>query len=390
MTDQERLRLVQIQKRKLQLQGSKGTKYPIDPEVLNEAGVQNVSMTPITKPDLEQAGEDIATSKFGQEHPIAGAAMGTVVAKADDIMAAASGVRAAPALANVAKAGGKAVWGKLSNLADALLGPGEKAAMLKAEQLTAPARQNVAKLSTALKGASNPTPELLATQEAQAGLGSQMGAQEQVLAQLKKESGAKIGQLEQGAGLKFTELSDKSKDILSNPKLLGRRAEAMARVSNKGSKALAENMTLENLQANRKFAESALRRQDLSNATRVNLAKSKGVFEEAIDSRITGFKEQLNSFRLIDQELRNLPKAMKAQANALRLNARKEMNKIRSGKVKTQAELQKAQETLDEISKEAEILVQKGQRRDILRGRVKAAAIGTAIAAGAPQILKRL
>ncbi len=311
-----------------------------------------------------------------------------------------AGVMAADAIANVGelagtvkgvgeavKSGSKAAIERLKGLADTIMGPGEKSASLTAKQMVDPAQQAVAELSTSLKGASNPTPELMNTQEAQAGLKTKFDTTRETLEGLRKESGAKIGALEQGAGLQFKELPDTAKAILNDPIQLGKRAAAMGRVADQGADQLSQKMPLDVLQTNRKFAESALKRSDLSNATRVNLAKSKAVFENAIDNSVPGFKEQLNSFRVIDQQLKALPQQMKSEANELRLSARKQMNDIRSGKMKTQAELKIAQQNLDNTNQQAQDLIQKGMKRDIVRG---ALVKGAAAATGTGYIGKKL
>jgi hypothetical protein len=60
--------------------------------------------TLITSPSLEKTGEEIATSKFGQEHPILGAAAGTLVAKGPELATTASMLGKVPELAAGVKA----------------------------------------------------------------------------------------------------------------------------------------------------------------------------------------------------------------------------------------------------------------------------------------------
>lgn len=103
---------------------------PVPEDIANEKGLQDVSITPITKPDLEQAGEQIATSKLGQAHPYLGAAAGTAVAKADDIAMAAAGLGEVAGAAKAAKGAGQMVGEAVDPLLTALK-PGGRAALGK-------------------------------------------------------------------------------------------------------------------------------------------------------------------------------------------------------------------------------------------------------------------
>ncbi len=386
MTDNERLRLLQLKKRQLEL-GKSGS---LPEDVINEPGLQNVSMTPVTKPDLEQAGVDIAESKFGQKNPIAGATLGTAVAKADDIAAAVSGIRAAPAMAQGIKSTGKLAISKLQTLADTIMGPGEKAATLAAEQMTAPARQVTQEVATALKGASNPTPELLATQERQAALGAQFGEKQAQLTEMKKTAGQAIGQVEKEAGLEFKTLPENFQKMLRNKELLGKKANAMARLSDKGSDFIAQNLDKTTIQANRKLAQEALKMPGLDDLTRVQLAKANSTLGNALGEQIPQLKEKLSAFKEIDQALKDLPRAKKAEGDALRLSLRRITNEIKTGKMTLQAKQQMAQEALDNISRDAEVLIQQGKRRDIVRSRLFKGAVGAALAGVGPSAVRKL
>jgi len=387
MTDQDRLRLIQIRKRQLEL-GEGRT--PLPENVINEPGLQDVSITPITKPDLEQAGVDIAESKFGQKNPITGATLGTTVAKIDDIVAAVSGLRAAPALAKGLTSAGKFGISKLQVLADTILGPGEKASTLAAEQMTAPARQASQEVVTALKSASNPTPELLATQERQAALGAKFGEKQAQLTEMRKTAGQAIGQVEKEAGLEFKTLPDNFQKVLRNKELLGKKANALARLSDKGPEFMAQNLDKITLQANRKLAQEALKMPGLDDLTRVQLAKANSIMGNALGEQIPALKDKLSAFKEIDQALKDLPRAKKAEGDVLRLSLRRITNEIKTGKMNLQAKQQMAQEALDSISKDAELLIQAGKRRDIIRGRVVKGAIGAALAGGGPSAVKKL
>ncbi len=378
----------------------------ISPELVNPVNmIPGVAAAKIGNAALSAVDEgynkmgDMAAEAIDQggKHPYLSSAVGGTIKNIP------AGVMAADALANVGglakgttevgkmiKGGAKAAVSKLQSMADTLMGPGEKASMLEAERMTQPAREGVASLKTALKGASNPTPELMKTQEAQAGLKDKFNVVKDALTGLKSKAGKKIGELETGAGLKFNELSDRAKEILSNPQVLGHRASSYGRIVEQGPEQLASKMDLQTLQDHKKFITAALKRNDLSDATRVNLSKAKPVFDRAIDTQVPGLKQQVDEFRIIDQQLKNLPKAQKAEADSLRLSIKRQQNTIRAGKIKTQGELQQAQMRLDDLNKQAETLIQKGQRRDIVRGRIKNAAIGTAVAAGAPTLLKKL
>lgn len=105
--------------------------------ITSEPGVQNVSLTPLTKPDIEQAGEDVATKMAGSGKPIisnpyVAAAAGTLVSKAPDIAVAAGGLNGLGAAREAAQAGelgqvGRIISGPGRQEAGAAIGQAEKA-----------------------------------------------------------------------------------------------------------------------------------------------------------------------------------------------------------------------------------------------------------------------
>lgn len=105
--------------------------------ITSEPGVQNISLTPITKPDIEQAGEDVATKMAqsripGVSNPYVAATAGTLVSKAPDIAMAAGGLEGLGAAREAAQAGelgqiGRIVSGPSRQEAGAAIGQAEKA-----------------------------------------------------------------------------------------------------------------------------------------------------------------------------------------------------------------------------------------------------------------------
>lgn len=95
----------------------KNQNVAVRPDWMNEPGLENVSLTPLNAKDFDKIGDDVATSKFGQKHPIAGAAAGTVAARPLDFIAAATGLADVPELAKLAEGGLARVGSYLENRA---------------------------------------------------------------------------------------------------------------------------------------------------------------------------------------------------------------------------------------------------------------------------------
>ncbi len=128
----------------------------------------------------------------------------------------------------------------------------------------------------------------------------------------------------------------------------------------------------------------------LDDLTRVQLAKANSTLGNALGEQIPQLKEKLSAFKEIDQALKDLPRAKKAEGDALRLSLRRITNEIKTGKMTLQAKQQMAQEALDNISRDAEVLIQQGKRRDIVRSRLFKGAVGAALAGGGPSAVRKL
>lgn len=86
----------------------------VDPTVIRaqerrEQALASGQVPHISLQSADELGDTIATSKFGQKHPIMGAAIGTVAAKPLEFLSAIEGIGAAPALAKGLVAGAGAV-----------------------------------------------------------------------------------------------------------------------------------------------------------------------------------------------------------------------------------------------------------------------------------------
>lgn len=76
---------------------------PVQPDWMNEPGLQDVSLTPFTDKDVQQAGVDTAEYVGSKGYPKTGAALGTAVQMAPDIAMAAAGMGGGKAGLTVAK-----------------------------------------------------------------------------------------------------------------------------------------------------------------------------------------------------------------------------------------------------------------------------------------------
>ena len=210
-------------------------------DVVNEPGLEKVP-GPITNAlTLGIGGASEATAGL----PMLGKVAKNIIDTPENTLNA---VKSIPEVATSVGRGLKSVAsegiGKLQNLADAIMGQGEKAATLTADQMTAPARQAVQDTTTALKGASNPTPDLLAAQQDQAGLGLKYGQEKARLLDARKTAGQAIGDVEEANGLGFKELPDNFQKVLRDKELLGQKANTMARLADKGPDFLSQILTL--------------------------------------------------------------------------------------------------------------------------------------------------
>ncbi len=291
---------------------------------------------------------------------------------------------------SVAKTAASEGISKLQSLADALLGQGKEAATVTANEMTAPARQVVQDTTTALKGAANPTPDLLAAQKSQAELGFKYDQKTAQLTDMKKTAGQAIGDVEKANGLEFKELPDNFQKVLRNKELLGQKANSMARLADKGPEFLSQNLSPQTIQVNRKLAQTALKTSGLDDLTRVQLAKANSVFGQALGNQIPDLSEKLSAFRDIDQALKALPTDKKTEADALRVSIQRITANMKTNKMALQDKLQMANEALDNISRQAETLIQQGTKRDLRRNIIKKIGIGATIAAGAPSVIKHL
>jgi len=83
--------------------GTRTPKHPIPSNEINEPGLIDIGVGGLSQPDLTKAGEEIATSKFGQKHPILGATVGTVVSDPLAFIGAAQGLASVPEAAELVK-----------------------------------------------------------------------------------------------------------------------------------------------------------------------------------------------------------------------------------------------------------------------------------------------
>lgn len=251
---------------------------------------QDVSMTPVTKPDLNQAGESIATSKFGQEHPIVGAAAGTVVSEADTLIPGALGLTKSALLAKGAR-------GAVSKMTPEVL------KSTGAEQVSA-------------------------LQEKAAELPVRFAEKAKMLEGLKEQAKTGIGMAEKAAGIEGMGgmPSSAMESLISNKDRLAKFADKMDSLTKKGAEYLAEKADLQTLQRFNKILQEGGKKGGLNDLTIANMNQSRTVIKDAIGLKAPGVKESLSAYKTIEQAIESLPKDQQLAAKSLRLALKKAQN----------------------------------------------------------------
>jgi len=288
-------------------------KFPLDPSVMNEPGLQDVSLTPITKPDFEQAGENIATSKFGQKHPVLGAAIGTPVSMPEEFISAATGLKAVPEMA----AGVRGAGSLVKRLGKSLLS-GPNAEEISAAQQALKnlpikergIRNSLEELNTAAqKGFETFDPEIEAAKQKLKDLPLKYKQKQSIIEELDKAIRPQIGKAESEAGLAMNKIPEAAKDTTDF-------ANTMKAISEKSSEELLTSMETSGLQNLKKIAQ-VTKRGNLLPEEEAFINKGVAKIDEAIAKAHPKVAEELSKFREIQDVKTGLPKEAKAEKERL-------------------------------------------------------------------------
>lgn len=293
MEDQERLRLIQIQKRKLQLQQANPDQQPFNP------ATDDKPLEPLLSPfvsgdkPFDTTGEHIATGLAEKGiHPNIAATAGTAFQMIPDLLMTLAGGKGAKAGATVVKEGAEAL-GETA-IGQALKGTGQKAVSALSEKAaTLPLKQTLKKT---------------------------------LAESTQKEAGAAIGKAEKLLNIAQKDTSTAARRVvIATPEKMARFADRASRLAEKGADKLAEMASPETLQFYRKTAEDALSRagKTISKEAKNKLYQTKQVFTEAIGKTAEGkaakFNEAVSRYKEIGDVIKKLPAEAKREKQLLTL-----------------------------------------------------------------------
>lgn len=310
-------------------------------------------LLPISKPELEKYGEEVATGKMAVNHPVLAAVAGTGIAKADDILAAASGLRNVKTLAEGAVAGAKALaqgakgLGNLSRAGlDMLFGQGEGAAKLAGKQAQEALQERLTKQAQAL----GTLPERQAARGAE-------------LATAKDQYGRAIGKVEELGGYALKETPEAFLKTLQDPQALNKMSRLMRKVGDTPSTKLAENVDPGTLQVLRKFAQTFREvGPDVTKTISANIKMGGGASTEALKRLDPALGSVIDSWQGVAGQLERLP-----------ADAAKQKAAVKGAMLQTRLAMKKTQHFYD-------IAIQAGAKRDAVRKALITAGVPTLFA----------
>lgn len=341
-------------------------------KMYEEKGLQELPMG-FSSPDkpLETAGEAIATSKFGQQNPYAGAALGTAVAKAPEIVGAVQGISAAPEIAAAGTAlvkGGLSAVGKtgqaIGDVVSTLKGPGEAESKIAADNLiTQQAPQAVNKAKQVMQ------PMLAQAQDAITTL-------KQSLAQVPQQFSDKLGslkELNQAAksamqkveetvpGLEFKG-GEGFDSYVKNSQKMSQLAEVMAKWKGK----IPEGMPLQQKQLFRKLAQEGA--DSVNNISRAVLQQGREALAQNVAAEVPKWGEARQGFQQVQDAMKSLPAEKLNRTTALKSGLLKAQNELKDMQTAAQNLVSAAKnadaEQLLDLKKQANDLIQKGIKHD--------------------------
>lgn len=246
------------------------TRFPIDPEVMNEPGLTDVSLSPVTKPDLEAEGVKIAESKFGQKNPKTAAAIGTVVSMPEEFIGAFTGIKGAKAAAEGIRGAGSLI----KRMGKAIVTP-------KNSEEIAALRGTLAELPV------------------------KTGKKMQVLEGLRSEIGPELSKIEKAAGLGMKEVPQAPADVTQF-------ANELKVFADYTPEQLAQQIPVERAQELKKIAQ-VVKRGNILPEERAFINQGVESLDKYIGKEVPELGEGLSRFRQIEDSLESLPLEAKAE-----------------------------------------------------------------------------
>lgn len=309
-----------------------GAKQPIPSDVYNEQGAQNVSMTPVTELDLNQAGEAIATSKFGQQHPLAGAALGTVVARAPDFVAAAQGISEAPALAEGLTSLTKSAGGFLKEGAENLINKFGKTTSSTMEALKGPSGAEAQALGKEMRLGFNPEEtmekaklvgqDIISPHEAKVtymeqqlkGLPENNANKVSRLEEMRKSVGAQMNEAEKEGGFAITPDAGFEKTA-GSPEKMGNVLNVMGKWANMDPQEIANTVDPETINLFRKLSKAG--QNQLSDVGKISMQKGESAASDALGLLSDKFASAKSQYKDIMRAIDDIQDTQPLKAKAM-------------------------------------------------------------------------
>lgn len=354
---------------------------PIPEDVVNESGLQDVSLTPVTAKGFEQQADIMAESKFGQKHPYITAAAATPVAKPLDFIAAAQGIAAAPQMARGITAAGEVIGGGLKQLMKHIssiknAGTVEEAraaatAMEQAFKAEPEAQTKAAELIA--KMTEKPQAAIEATKERLAGIPEQMIAKEQLANEVLQTHKQGMQAAEEAKGWMVDATKPGFQKAIESP-------ETISGVLEQAQKGLAKGNMEPNLaQLYRKMLQEqkVFEKGSMAGAQAGQIQKKLGEHLGTLDK---SFNDSRKGFEAISKQIENLPKEKQALISSTKrqlVQAQEELKKVQQeGKFLMEAAKSADKQQLADIAARGRLLVQKAHQLQKVKKTLKYAALG--------------
>jgi hypothetical protein len=269
---------------------------------------------------LDTTADKMAESKFGQAHPYATNAVGTVVAKAPEFAAAAGGIAAAPEIAQSLRGVGSMVRGgasKVADLAKLLVGPGKEASVAKISPQIRETEYALA--NSAEKLSSSKANFAKDLQEAKAALASQ---------------GPKIGKAETEAGLTLGDTAP-TDAILANPKKLSTKLDQLKRVLKTPPEELSTKLDPEVVYSNMKLAQQARDAAGIHTPKGAQWSKVNTGLRKVLEKTKPDFTKELDNLSGLDTKLKSLNPKFKIESASIQEDIGKLKSRLAKLKIKS-------------------------------------------------------
>lgn len=309
-----------------------GAKQPIPSDVANEQGLIDQGIGGLNDSDLNKAGEDIATSKFGQKNPTMGAALGTAVAKAPDVAMAAQGLSDVPAMAEGLSAVTKSAAGFLKDGAENLVNKMGKPFASTVEALKGPSSAEAQAMGKEMRLGFNPEEniekaklvgqQIVSPQEAKVtymeqqlkGLPEENAGKLQKLQDMRKDAGSLMNEAEQEGGFAVTPDSN-FEATAASPEKMGNVLNVMGKWADMDPKEIANTVDPETINLFRKLSKAG--QDKLSDVGRLTMQKGESAASDALATLSDKFASAKSQYKDIMRSIADIEDTQPLKAKAL-------------------------------------------------------------------------